>query len=347
MSEKISKLRMSPRPLTTHSIDDLVIFANDQHLVEKAAKIYKTHGCCVIRGLNKHWLDAITHSIEQTVTQSRNLLHDNRLSKITEGWVTPDGTLFIPGPIQLESGKNTTVVDLVKEETSPNSLQIMVLAVDYNTSSSLFQCAASNTVLLDIIEAIFESPNIELFGNGQVVYKEPSGGHTVNCHQDAAFFEFGGSGLSPISTLNYQVDTNLTLDNGPLYIWPGSHIGGFIEHQDTTSHLGLSTGEWHLDSGLVVEGEAGDSVMFHQHLVHASTANLSDKPRSTFINRYTRPEDPVIMPLATTVSNRREALSTVEACNKPERKRGYMLRGDRTFIDEQWNCCEKAEGQFH
>ena len=34
--------------------------------------------------------------------------------------------------------------------------------------------------MLDIVGEIFGSPNIELFGNGQLVYKEPGGGHAVN-----------------------------------------------------------------------------------------------------------------------------------------------------------------------
>ena len=50
-----------------------------------------------------------------------------------------------------------------------------------------------------------------------------SAGHQVSLHQDAAFFEFGGSNLSPIGTLNYCVDTNITpLNNGPLTVFPVS-----------------------------------------------------------------------------------------------------------------------------
>lgn len=196
-------------------------------------------------------------------------------------------------------GSDRAVVDVVREANENNSTagrQIMVLAVDYQTSSALFRCASAPK-LLDVLEGIFASPNVELFGNGQVVYKVPHGGHTVNCHQDAAFFEFGGSGLSPVGTLNYQIDTNMELGNGAIHVWPGSHLGGYIEHTDTTSHLGLPASTWPLSSGVAIEGKAGDSILFHQHLVHASPPNLSDKPRPTFINRYTRPEDPVIVEL--------------------------------------------------
>ena len=123
--------------------------------------------------------------------------------------------------------------------------------------------------MLDIVGEIFGSPNIELFGNGQLVYKEPGGGHAVNLHQDAAFFEFGGSGLSPIGTLNYCVDTNLSLNNGPLTVFPGTHRRGFIDHVDTSSHLGLDPAVWTVDAGVTLEGRAGDSILFHQHTVRS------------------------------------------------------------------------------
>jgi len=47
----------------------------------------------------------------------------------------------------------------------------------------------------------------------------------------------------------------------------GSHRNGYVPHSDTASHLGLP--EWELDSpsAVCVEGEAGDAIFFHQHLV--------------------------------------------------------------------------------
>ena len=150
--------------------------------------------------------------------------------------------------------------------------------------------------MLDIVGEIFGSPNIELFGNGQLVYKEPGGGHAVNLHQDAAFFEFGGSGLSPIGTLNYCVDTNRSLNNGPLTVFPGTHRRGFIDHVDTSSHLGLDPAVWTVDAGVTLEGRAGDSILFHQHTVHGSSPNHSPDPRATFINRCEHCQPPAFPP---------------------------------------------------
>ena len=344
--------------LSTASVADLEVQSTDPDVVAKAVAIYREHGCVVVRGLNSHFVDPITKSIERTVAQSRRLKSKGKLEKLDEGWVTPDGTLWIPAPKSLEGEANDRadrpVIEMVKSHSvnasssgDKDDLQIMVLAVDYQTSSALFQCASAPGVL-DIVEGIFGSPNIELFGNGQVVYKVPNGGHTVRCHQDAAFFEFGGSGLSPVGTLNYQVATNTNpLSNGAIHVWPGSHRRGYIQHGDTSSHLGLPAEDWPLSTGLAVNGEAGDSILFHQFLVHASPPNLSDRPRPTFINRYTRPEDPVVVPLATTAAGRRESMAKAARGEAPQRKRGYMLRGDRVFSDSHWDLGDKSKGQFH
>ena len=183
-----------------------------------------------------------------------------------------------------------------------------------------------------------------MFGNGQLVYKEPRGGHVVNFHQDAAFFEFAG--LGPVGTLNYCVDTNLTLNNGPLYVLPKSH-SHFIQHVDTSSHLGLEPSKYNVDTAgmVVIEGKAGDSLFFHQYTVHGSPPNHSNKPRPTFINRYTRPTDDVIMPLATSAVMRVQALEDAKT-TPPKRKLGLMVRGERRPKDVHGWGKDKG-GQFH
>jgi len=348
-------------------ISALEVAHDDPNVVQKATAIFEEHGCLVVRGLNKRYVDGIQEAVDRTVAQSVNLERAGNAKKIPEGWLTPDGTLFIPAAwdgTEFEANRSQAVIGRVQEMEGPSRAaqgdqlpaaayhsdgmvrdkQIMVLAVDYQTSSELFRCACE-PLTLDIVEAIFGSGNVELFGNGQLVYKEPSGGHVVKCHQDSAFFEFGGTG--PVSTLNYVVDTSLALNNGPLYVFPGSCDTGYIPHSDTASHLGLP--EWPLSSpnAVCVEGEAGDAIFFHQHLVHGSPPNHSLEPRATFINRYTRPEDEVIMPLATTVAMREQALKDSQI-SAPKRLRGYMLRGNRLIeADMDWDLGEKEDGQFH
>ena len=63
----------------------------------------------------------------------------------------------------------------------------MVLSVGYQTSAAFFQSAFDENTA-KIVEAIL-GPNVEIFGNGQCLYKEPVGGHPKHLHQDSAYFE--------------------------------------------------------------------------------------------------------------------------------------------------------------
>jgi ectoine hydroxylase-related dioxygenase (phytanoyl-CoA dioxygenase family) len=237
-------------------------------------------------------------------------------ASLQEGWLTADGTLFIPAP-----------------EGSPRKEQIMVLGVDYFTSSALLAASIDKTCL-DIVEEIL-GPNIELFGKGQILYKEPSGGHAKFMHQDSAYFEFAKDG--PVGTLNYCIDTTLSLDNGPLHVVPGSHRLGYIDHIDTHSHLALDPKDWPFNKGIPIEGKAGDTIFFHVNTIHGSMHNKSNKPRPVFINRYLRPDDYQLLQ-ATSVKMRTEAKAKLAAIGDkfPTKDRGYMVRGWREYDGLDW-----------
>lgn len=346
------------------ALADLTLEAADPELLTKAATLFRDYGVVVVHGLNCKYVGAIEAQVKRMVEQSLLCDQQGNIQKIEEGWVAPNGTLFIPAAwngTALETNRHGVVKDQVQsgnfEKASDGKdvlphmrhsngafrdKQIMVLGMDYFTSADLLRCALDETAL-DVVQAISGSKDIEVFGNGQLVYKEPGGGHLVSFHQDSAFFEF--EGLGPIGTLNYCVDTNLRLNNGPLYVVPGSHKFGFIEHSDTSSHLGLP--DWGTADALCVEAPAGTSLFFHQYLIHGSPANHSDSPRPNFINRYTRPQDKVIMPLATSAKMRADALEKAKT-EAPKRERGIMARGERLALaSELGELGAKAGGQFH
>lgn len=288
------------------SVQDIELLAENLD-VQRAAEIYNEHGCLVVRGLMKPYLKEIQRDIEATAAQSLSLL--DRAEKIVEGWRTPDGTLFIPAPPHYQRDK-----------------QIMVLAINYQTSAAFFRSAFDERVL-DILEALL-GPNIELFGNGQCLYKEPVGGHPKHLHQDSAYFEHRYDG--PVAMLNYVVDTDL--HNGALHVVPGSHKLGQLKHVDTFSHLGLDENEWRWEDAVPICGQAGDSIFFHYRCIHGSKENDSDKSRPVFIHRYRRPDDYVIIS-ATTTANRAEAEKRAAAAKK-QNQRGLMVRGFRPYQED-------------
>jgi len=291
---------------STVSVHDIEVFA-DALDVERAAAIYKEHGCLVVRGLMKSFVPAIARDIEASAAQAIARL--DQAKRVTEGWVTPDGTLFLPAPSHYARDK-----------------QIMVLGISYFTSAAFFRSAFDDRTV-DLVEAIL-GPNVELFVNGQCLYKEPVGGHPKHLHQDAAYFEHRFEG--PVGVLSYVVDTDLT--NGALHVVPGSHRMGTLRHVDTFSHLGLDPDEWPWKRALPITGQAGDSIFFHVHTIHGSQENHSQKPRPVFIHRYRRADDYVTVS-ATTAANRAEAEKRATEAKK-ENQRGLMVRGFRAYTEE-------------
>ena len=296
---------MSHEPKVTVEDIEMSVEALD---VQKAADIFEEHGCLVVRGLMAPYIKAIHQDIEAAAAESLSLLDE--AEQIVEGWRTPNGTLFIPAPSGYTRDK-----------------QIMVLAVNYQTSAAFFQSAFDDTAA-DIVEAIL-GPSVEIYGNGQCLYKEPVGGHPKHLHQDSAYFEHRYQG--PVGILNYVVDTDLV--NGALHVVPGSHKLGQLKHIDTFSHLGLADDEWPWESALPISGNAGDSIFFNVKTVHGSKQNMSEKPRPVFINRYRRTDDYVVIG-GTTTTNRaasEKRAAEAEKAKKEASDRGLMLRGFRPF----------------
>ena len=292
-----------PETASALTIGDIEVQAGNLD-PKRAAETYTEHGCLVVRGLMRPYLDAINRDIAKAAEESLALL--DQAKQVPEGWVTPNGTLFLPAPANFSRDK-----------------QIMVLAVSYFTSAAFLE-SAFDPAAVAIVEAIL-GPNIELFLNGQCLYKEPVGGHPKHLHQDAAYFEHRFEG--PVGVLNYAVDTDLV--NGALHVVPGSHRMGVLKHVDTFSHLGLDEREWPWERSVPITGQAGDAIFFHVKTIHGSKENHSRKPRPVFINRYRAADDYVVIG-GTSVKNREEAEKRAAGAKK-ENQRGLMVRGFRSY----------------
>jgi hypothetical protein len=285
------------------TVSDLEVLA-DRLDAKRAAAIYEEHGALIVRGLMTPYIKQISHDIAAAAKEAIAIV--DRAEKIPEGWRTPDGTLWLKAPAGFDRDK-----------------QIMVLACGYkNSASSLL--SAIDSKCLDINEAIL-GPNVELFMDGQCLYKEPVGGHAKNMHQDAAYFQHRYDG--PVGVLNYCVDTDLT--NGALHVVPGTHRLGVLDHIDTSSHLGLDEKEWTWERALPILGKAGDAIFFHVKTVHGSKANLSKSPRPVMIHRYRRADDYVVIK-ATSAAAREAAAGHVEQAKK-DNQVGFIVRGRRAY----------------
>ena len=108
--------------------------------------------------------------------------------------------------------------------------------------------------------------------------KAPGGGQAVEWHQDWAFYPHTNDDLLAFGIMLEDV----TPDNGPLMVIPGSHKGPLLSHK----HEGLFCGAVHPDDPLfeqekavTLTGKAGSMTVHHARTLHGSAPNMSDKNR--------------------------------------------------------------------
>ena len=123
------------------------------------------------------------------------------------------------------------------------------------------------------------------FHHGKVNSKLPGSATQVKWHQDFPFEPMTNDDM--ITSLLFIDD--VTLENGPLEVIPGSHKGPIYSHW----HDGVFTGavddqivNGQRDSIVKCTGKAGSVCLMHANLLHGSAPNLSDKPRTLYISTY-------------------------------------------------------------
>ena len=123
------------------------------------------------------------------------------------------------------------------------------------------------------------------FHHGKVNSKLPGSATQVKWHQDFPFEPMTNDDM--ITCLLFLDD--VTPENGPLEVIPGSHKGPIHSHW----HGGTFTGavddaiiEAQRDQITTCTGRAGSVCLMHARLLHGSAPNLSDQPRTLYITTY-------------------------------------------------------------
>lgn len=271
----------------------------------KLVRDWEDYGAFVIRGLMNPYVDQIREDINAIADEAIGSLHQAK-RRPGVGWVVPNKTLFVPAPPNYIRDK-----------------QMVTVGCSYRTSAAFLRSAIDD-VMLSIVTAVLGN-DVELFRVGQCLVKEPVGGHSKLLHQDSAYFQHKYVG--PLAALCYAVDTDLK--NGALYVVPGSHKLGFLEHVDTSSHLGFDERDWSWTDAVPITGDAGDVIFFHVNTIHGSQENHSDSRRPVFIHRYRKSDDYVVIEAVTT-EERQEAKEAIAQAKK-DNDIGLLVSGRRSY----------------
>ena len=134
-------------------------------------------------------------------------------------------------------------------------------------------------------------PNLAV-NNVKTNCKQPGVGTTVRFHQDLAYEAHSNDDM--LAALLFVDD--VTLDNGPLEVLPGTHRGPIFDHWQDGVFTGTIADRDLAGLGEPVAcfGPAGSACLMHTRLVHGSAANLAEHPRTLAIFSY-RSEDSRIL----------------------------------------------------
>ena len=124
-------------------------------------------------------------------------------------------------------------------------------------------------------------PDADIYFN-QVVIKPPEVGQSFAWHQDSGYVN-----TVPQAYITCWTAVSRTfVDNGCIWIIPGSHKLGLVEHV-RDQELNALVAQFADDSGAIpVEMEAGQVAVFSSLMLHRSGANTSDEVRLGYVPQY-------------------------------------------------------------
>lgn len=148
-------------------------------------------------------------------------------------------------------------------------------AVDHDP---VFWNYASESLLPDLA-ADLVGPDVK-FRESLINFKWARGGDEVQWHQDLIFYPH--TNTSPLLMLTCLED--VTLDQAPLMVVPGSHHLGMLEHYDSADQwLGRISDEElqkvPVSEAVPMTGPAGTVIVLHGCIVHGSQRNTSERNR--------------------------------------------------------------------
>jgi phytanoyl-CoA hydroxylase len=150
--------------------------------------------------------------------------------------------------------------------------------------------------IVDLVEEIL-GPDLDCF-QSQFIFKNP-GVIGQPWHQDSYYFNFDKQPQVGV----WLALSRATLENGCLWVAPGSHQAGRIfrhvpDRRPEANHGYLEIVDQDVSARTPTLMEPGDVLFFHSYLMHMSTDNVADYRRSAMVYHYGRADSKLLRPEA-------------------------------------------------
>ncbi len=172
--------------------------------------------------------------------------------------------------------------DLERKSHSPDRPALRRVNSPTEVSEAYRRAMAASKMTAIVAELI--GPNVK-FHHSKINSKLPGAATEVKWHQD---FPFTPHSNDDIITALLFVD-EVTADNGPLEIVPGSHLGAIhsLWKDDTfTAAVADEVAAESQKKAVRCLGPAGACCFMHTRLLHGSAPNRTGQPRTLFISVY-------------------------------------------------------------
>lgn len=206
--------------------------------------------------------------VDRLIRQSKLDEIRNGLAAIANGEVTT----FPTADVELEPG--------AKEQSLSTVRKLNRCA----ENDALFRELAADAAILDIVQSLI-GPDIKLFGSQ--CFMKPPGGVEKPYHQDSAYFP-----IEPFDLVTCWIALDdVTVDNGCMWVIPGSHRNGILDHSQAwmvgnRRDKQVPGDKLDLNREVPIVMSAGSCSFHHSVLLHRSGPNRTDRPRRGLAVHY-------------------------------------------------------------
>lgn len=147
----------------------------------------------------------------------------------------------------------------------------------------VYEAMVRHPKILAVLQKLW-GPNIR-FDVSKLNLKSAGFGSPVEWHQDWAFYPHTNDDLAAVGIM---ID-DFTTENGSMQVIPGSHKGPIYDHHTNGYFVGgIDPSKSNIDfsKAVMCTGKAGSITVHHARLLHASSANISGKPRRFLLHQY-------------------------------------------------------------
>ena len=152
-----------------------------------------------------------------------------------------------------------------------------------HTHHEVYDRVVRCNAIVDIVASLI-GPAVR-FDHSKLNYKPRDASGAIEWHQDWAFYPYTNDDMLAVGVLIEDV----TEENGPMMVVPGSHRGPVFDHHDKGFFVGAldkNEGEFDASSAVSLTGKAGSITVHHVRTVHGSKENFTDRNRPFLVISY-------------------------------------------------------------